>query len=363
MNPFGQDFAVKPDGTPYRFAITYLTLAIDALVNWDGVYSSYIERAGGEAFTFDPNADVQKQIDFVDDVIAAKRADAIIIHAVNETMLAPVIDKAMANGIDCYPFDVAIYAANYVSYVHHDFDSDTGVDGSNVCGQYMVELAHRYDKPIYVFELWGDHAYDTSIERHNGFHAGIAGDPMVTVLESADFYWGEELAANLTMDAFTAYPELNGLFCHGGGVAGAIRGLDTIGRLLPFDDPQHVFVSNNDSDATVAAAMAAGTLDACTTHGRGDLADIMAKIALTHTVAGAPVLKDIPVPMLLITSDNFDTLQIWGWPDAYARFPQGKYDLWPPMNTEVFGVSCKLYGPDFGVPYPNKEMRLEYAGY
>ena len=44
MNPFGEDFAVKPDGTPYRFAYTWVFLGIDTLSQAENQMASWVRR-------------------------------------------------------------------------------------------------------------------------------------------------------------------------------------------------------------------------------------------------------------------------------------------------------------------------------
>ena len=83
LNPFGEDFAVRPDGTPYKFGSTYFFLGNDWMVNADGLIQSLIKRAGGEVLPFDPGCDVARQIGYVEDLIAVRHPDAVLIHAVD----------------------------------------------------------------------------------------------------------------------------------------------------------------------------------------------------------------------------------------------------------------------------------------
>ena len=155
------------------------------------------------------------------------------------------------------------------------------------------------------------------------------------------------------MDAFTAHPELNALYCHGGGGSGAIEGLKAIDRLLPPGDPNHVITAFNDCDTVTVETLDAGKLDAFGTHQSWDLCDTVVKLALTYVVLGKEVPGNIDIPMQLITVENIDTLEgrVLGAP-VYPRMPTGKWDLWPVLDATGLGIET-----------PTKAMRMELQGY
>jgi len=337
-NPY-EGLAIKPDGTPYKFGTTYLFLGCDPMVNFEGIMRSLLTRAGGEVTSFDANSSVEAQIGFIEDLIAAGKTDALLMHAVDEKMLAPVVDKASDAGIDVYPFDIAVYSDKIISFVFHDFNSHTGTPGSNVVGQFFVDKAEAENREIHIFECWGDRAYDSSIARHDGFRAPIDQCPLITVMESADTYWSPDTTASYVIDAFTAHPELGGLYTHGGEIAGGVEGLRTVGRLLPLDDPNHVVVCSNDTDPTIVEAMDDGFVDGIGSHGPWDLGDGSVKVALWHTCLGKTVPKEFPIPMFVITPANIDVPgSMYGNFVAYPRMPAGQWDLWPVLDMAELGL-------------------------
>ena len=154
------------------------------------------------------------------------------------------------------------------------------------------------------------------------------------------------------MDAFTADPDLNALFAMAGGMAGTINGLQSIGRLLPVDHPDHILTCMNDVDTRIVEAMYEGQLDAFATHGCYDLCDVVVKLALTNIVLDQEVPDDVVVPMVLVTSDTIDTDMLFGVTAVYSRMPAEQWDLWPDCDTT-----------EIGIPTPTKEIRMQTKGY
>jgi len=364
LNPY-EGLAVKPDGSPYFFAHAPFFLGVDFMVNAEGIMESLITRAGADYVTFDPGFDVESQIGYVEDLIAVKHPDAIIMSPVDEHMLAPVCEQAMAAGIDVYvwAFDLKTEVGKGTfCNVCRDWE----VGGSDMIGQYFVDYAESTGEHLNILELWGMRSQDLDQERHCGFRCPVDQCDLCTVIETPDCQWSDELAASLVTDAFTAHPELNALYAHGGGGSGAIEGLRAIGRLVPPGNPDHVITAFNDCDTLTVETLDAGNLDAFGTHQSWDLCDVVVKLAFTHTILGQPIPGKIDVPMKVITRDNIDTEEgsVLGAP-VYPRMPVGQWDIWPVLDTSL-GVSPGLVGPDGNyveIETPTKALRMELQGY
>jgi len=356
LNPY-EGLGVKADGTPYLIAHAPFFLGVDFMINAEGIVESLIRRSGADYISFDPRMDAQKQIDYVEDLIAVKHPDAIIMMPVDEHMLAPVCEKAMAAGIDVYVwgFDlITDVGKGKVTTVCRDWEHG----GSDLIGQYFVDYAKKSGEHLHMYELWGLRSQDLCQERHRGLHSVVDKCEMITVRESPDCQWSDEIAANLVMDAFTAHPELNALYCHGGGGTGAIEGLAAIGRLVPPGDPKHVLCAFNDCDTRTVEVLDAGKIDAFGTHQAWDLCDAAVKLAFWHTVLGKPVPGHVDIPMKVITRDNIDTVEgrVFGAP-VYPRMPMGKWDEWPVLDTRK-GVSPGMVGAkgeSLGVDTPTRD--------
>jgi len=80
VNPF-PGIGIKPDGTPYVFALTYWSMVCEALTNWDGVNKSRLQKAGAEWLYQNPEADIPAQISWIEDVISGNSADCLMLHS------------------------------------------------------------------------------------------------------------------------------------------------------------------------------------------------------------------------------------------------------------------------------------------
>ncbi|MCK4696897.1 MAG: sugar ABC transporter substrate-binding protein, partial [Dehalococcoidia bacterium] len=347
LYPFGEDLLVKPDGTPYVFATTYIFVMVDPMAKYVGNMHNLIERAGGEFLTFDPNLDPQKQIAFVEDCAAVTKPDAILMQPMNEALLAPAADKAWAAGIPVFSWDFDLYSDHTVCTIHDHFRGDFG---SNLIGEYLVNIAESEDKQINVFEIWGDMSVDSSHARHEGFHSAVDGHPLITVTESGDLGWTSvELCSTYVMDAFTANPELNATYQHGGGCAGSIEGLRAIDLLLPIGDPNHVIIATNDSDSAGMLEMDNGFLDAFLNHGGWHISDVTPKIAMTYVCLGQPVPRFADLPLFVNTPDTVDNTYFFGACPAYPRMPQD-FSLWPVLDYSTIGIetpTSAMKGTDY----------------
>ena len=355
LNPFGEDFAVKPDGTPYRFAYTWVFLGIDTLSQAENQMASYIERAGGEYISLDPNMDAMKQVGYVEDIVALDTADCVILHCVNEAALAPASTLAMENGIPIYQVDIG-GLGDFVTYVHHKME---GPQGCDVVGQFFVdkaiELGYDETNKMPILEVWIERAMLNSQLRHEGFRIPIDESGIIEVVESIDSFHSDETTANIVMDNFTARPELVGLYVQGGGGAGGIEGLRSMGILLPNTDPDHVWVALNDTGTSEVKEVDAGRVDAFSTHCHQDMWDMTTQLAFWNLVLGQDVPHEVNLPMNLVSYTTIDDQLVWGNP-VYPRLPTGQWDLWPVCNFRL--------GPkDMGIDYPTKALRMELQGY
>jgi ABC-type sugar transport system substrate-binding protein len=188
--------------------------------------------------------------------------------------------------------------------------------------------------------------------RSEGFHKVIDRYPWITVIQSADTNWAEEQTATITADMVMAHPEIVALFHHGCGGAGMVPGLESIGKLLPLDDPEHIIIASNDAEIAMWDAIREGRADTCSTHGGVEPTDVCLQVAMTNVILGQPVEKFYQCPFFMVDASNIDTIQIGGVP-PYPGLPRGRWDLWVPCDPQ----------DAYGFPQPSFEMREMYQGY
>ena len=349
---------MKPDGTPFHYDIVYYLLWMDWITYNDGILRSLIDRSGADVTYYDPNADLQLQIDTVQNIVTQGTSDFIFIDAISETMLGPVVDDAWEAGIPVIAFDFPIYSDHVTPRVSHWFD---GPHGTNVVGDYYVDIAEARNEELQIFEVWGMRQDTMQQARHNGFHSAVDQSPLITVIESADSNYATETVQDLVMDAFTLHPEYDGIFIQDGGCAGAVEALRVLNRLLPKDDPDHVIIAVNDMESPIVYGIEDGTVDACGTHSPWDLTDVTFKLMLNYSVLGLPMPAFTNVPMELLTAENLYDLRLLGGPAAYPFMPED-FDLWPVLDT-YNNVVLDENGDRVQIPTCTPALRKELMGY
>ena len=267
MNPWGKDFALKPDGNPYQVADADLFVYCDWCFNQVQLFDSLLSRAGAVHTLYDVNFNLDTQVSVIENVIATKSADAILVSPVNEYQIVPAVEKAANAGIQVYACIQPVYSDKVINFAGHDY-ADRNLpagQGTDAIGKWYSDYANAINKPIHILELWGSRATESSNFRHEGFRKGIGDNPLITITESGDSNYDTTLLGQFTMDAFTADPTFNACFQQGGGTSGPIEALRSLGKLYPVGDPNHVIISTNECDTEILAAMDQGYVDAfCT---------------------------------------------------------------------------------------------------
>jgi ABC-type sugar transport system substrate-binding protein len=309
-----------------------------------------------DVIMFDARFDLDAHIGWYEDVMAlTDKPDFIISHNVSAELMVPVAEKTVYEaGIPIFTFDCGIDTPAVTSFVAHKFE---GPGGTDILGEWLIDDLQKRgfgpDNPVVVAELWGMRDMKTAQLRSEGFHKAVDRESWITVMESVDTDWAEEKTATITADMVMANPEIRALFHHGCGGAGMVPGLESIGMLLPLDDPDHIIIASNDTENAMWDAVKAGVgADTFSTHGAVEPTDIAFQVAIWSVIFGQPVEKFYKCPFIMITADNIDTVQIGGVPPS-AGWPRDRWDLWVPMDP----------WDDYGFEQPSLEMRMKYQGY
>jgi ABC-type sugar transport system substrate-binding protein len=357
-NPW-EGFFVKPDGTPYKIAYTCSTLEVEPMAQAVKMLEDWFPRfglgeKGGNWTTFGAGFNLDAQINWFEDMMTTFEPDWIMCHSVSAELEIPVVEKSVyEEGIPVFTLDCGVDTDAVTSFIAHKFE---GPGGTDVLAEWLVADFERRgfgpDNPAVVGELWGMREMSTAQLRHEGFHSVIDDYDWISVIESADTDWAEEKTATITADMVMAHPEIDAVFHHGCGGAGMVPGLESIGMLLPLDDPDHIIIVSNDAEIAMWDAVAEGRADTFSTHGGVEPSDICLQVAMTSVILGQPVEKFYQCPFYMVDASNIETIQIGGVP-PYPGLPRGRWDTWVPANP----------ADDYGFPQPSFELREMYQGY
>ena len=169
------------------------------------------KKHGYETMIVDPNLDVKKQSDQIDDFIS-KGVTAMIIVPCDRISVGPAIQEANKAGIPVFTVD-AQCAAEGVDIVSH-----VGTDnfqGGELAGQAMIELLGETGGEVLVLDL---KKANSCVLRVDGFkkainaHNEINPDAQIKIVAELPCEGERTVGYNSTADALQAHPELDAIF-------------------------------------------------------------------------------------------------------------------------------------------------------
>ena len=299
--------AVKPDGTPYRFAYSCCGLNIPWHVFSSQIFTSYITRAGGEVVVvLDPNFDVAKQVADMEDLAVRGGCEGLILNPVDPATLIPTVEKLLNAGIPSFGFGDPVDNAVANSVVDY-------VKLGELAGKCFEDAGKKLGKPILVYEIMGHSAHPSARQRSQGLHNILDVSTYAQVAgTSATCNWSGTLAASAIVDAMGTHPEWNGVYDMGNMADGVVSGLKTIDRYLPIGDPNHVVTVCTDETEAALMGVKAGYIDYDLSHGPWEEVDGAIKAMFLYVILGKPVNHTYLGRMYPITENNIDNPLIWG---------------------------------------------------
>jgi ribose transport system substrate-binding protein len=157
------------------------------------------EALGVEMVVYDPNGDVQKQVNMVNDAVAAG-CDGIVMQALDPKGLIPAFQKAKEAGvvITLFGADIDPSGQQYRDFVCAPDDFAAG----RLAGQTIAE---KFPEGATGIQIMGGPGEDPAVKREKGFDEGIAGT-QITILDKQNVPgWDPAKAMAITEDMITKY--------------------------------------------------------------------------------------------------------------------------------------------------------------
>jgi ribose transport system substrate-binding protein len=354
--------AVKKDGTPFKVLDLRLWMGDDYQVAASGLLKAQLEEAGAQYTLLSAEFDAPAQARMLEDAIATKAYDAVILHPLDPGGIAATVEKAEAAGIPVYNWVTPVKTDKTTAFAGYKADT---MEANGQIGAKFLELAKAAgatkENPFRVLEIWGFRSAPLCVERHNGLMMGIGDSGIVQVVESVDTAGAPEAQTKAIQDAFARYPDIKGIYPQFGDASATIEGLRSVGKLAPQGDPNHVTVILQDIDKAMLTPLRDGTFDATVSNNPWHQVDVVVKQFLWHTVlqqplvdSGAGLPRRVLLPMPFLTKDTIDTkaAHMWGGTIAFTDMPLGKWQFWPVLDTSSINL-----------PTPTLEDRKRLLGY
>ena len=242
----------------YTVGVLYCMLSAPAVKVVSVFVESKAEELGISLVELDGEFDAQKQTDQLNSLIS-QGVDAIILNPVDSKSIIPAVKKATEAGIPVFMMGMDIDASGkeyVVTYIGED-EKKVG----EAAGELMKEAMGDAEGRILIVE--GKAGTDPQINRTAGFEEAIAGSNISVVAKVAGDF-DKALAMNVTQDALTKYPDINGIWVHDDTMCvGVVQAMKTMGytgddiTVISYNGNQngYDFVVNGDIYATMIQSM------------------------------------------------------------------------------------------------------------
>lgn len=250
------------------------------------------KQYGIELLVSEAGFDANRQLSQLEDLIQ-KRVDGIFVVAVDFDAISPAIEKANAAGIPVVIVGGPPSRGEVLSVMN-----STSYEGCYQAAKYLVDAVGGEGKiGIVTIPL----ALKTIQERDKGTLDAIATTKMQVVGNQA--VWKQEEALAAVENMITANPDIKAIFATWSlAVNGALAAIEASGKdikLAGYDAERAGFQALHEGNPHLLALSG----QQATVQGKAAI-DALAKAAL-----GKPVPKEILVPTVLVTRDNYK--QMW----------------------------------------------------
>ena len=243
--------AIAPKNEKFRIAYMPPATEFNYYIAIGEGIKAVAAEVGVEVFMLAPQsgADINGQMGMIQDVLT-QEIDAIIFGTHDEFAAAPLIKKAVDNGIAVLMINSDI--PNFPTPIHGVVGYSQR-NGTHNIADWAIE--NYGDKPLKVGIIEGQPGYH-STERVGGFLDGIEGNENFEVVVSIDGKWNVEGGNTAGMDILQSHPDLDMVFAANDYmIIGASFAAKALGR-------SDIVLLGNDGDTSGLEEIAAGNITA-----------------------------------------------------------------------------------------------------
>jgi len=304
--------AIKTDGTPLKVGISPGQLFSEFDISQSGYAKWLLENAGAVVDYVNPDADVNKQLGFMEDFFNMGK-DVIIVQPVNDFALADITRRVQAKGVKVFTTNHPIMDENSHPIVDLSAGSPDIAFGRKAA-EFLVEKAAG--KKVKIVQIMGDMGQIITQRRDEAFREVIAQHPNIDLVDSKPADWLLEKANAIITDMLTATPDIWAIFSQSDCMLpGILSALEQAGRLFPVSDERHIITIGCDGLPYAIQKIREGVHDLTLEQNPYAMATVVAKGALM-VAKGIPLPKYpeniIEVEPVLITAENCDDPSLWG---------------------------------------------------
>lgn len=172
----------------------------------DGV-EKYADEYDIELLYFDPQGEVEDQIQGVENLISQK-VDALLLQPISPTSLAGALETATEDGIPIFLLDTTLEGTEYVSWVGSN-NEEIGTKGAELVVEYLTE---KYGEEKGQVILLDSMEMSTLRARSKGFQEYIADYPNIEIVANGDMENDTAKSFDLTTNFLQSNPDVDCIF-------------------------------------------------------------------------------------------------------------------------------------------------------
>jgi ribose transport system substrate-binding protein len=278
-------------GQQYEF-IVGLTLAI----------TDTLEEAGATVTVLDGKSDPNLQTTQVQDALA-QQPDALIIDPVDPTLMITGFEAAAKQGVPVFVAESLPEGVEFTGFVGYD---------SVAAGELGAEtLAGLVGEKGTVLQLRGGEGSLQAQLRKEGFDKGMKNYPDITV-QDLDTEWTAENANAMVLDAFTANPDIVGIWSHNDEMLrGAFEALSRIGKDAGVGEDGHIAVVGHDGTPLALDRIRDGVQDATVAYDAIGMGKGVSEKIIAH-FSGEDFEAETILQPFLVNEENVEEDTNWG---------------------------------------------------
>ena len=212
---------------------------------------------------------------------------SVVVQALDHALVREVIAELAAAGVAVITVLTDLMGVDRLAYVGLDNRA-----AGRTAGQLMTRLANGPGKLAIV---WGGQLYRSHEERESGFRSVVRSER--ADLECLEVVTGNDdpaITSERVAKVIAECPDLAGIYCVGGGVAGAAQAIDNARLGQPL-----VMIAHN-CNAQTKPYLLSGTIDAVV---HQDIS-LIARQVLKCLASGKPAASNAAIPIEIIMREN-----------------------------------------------------------
>lgn len=284
--------------------VTFVTFGMqyEFIVGLVSTVEQDLEEAGAVVTIIDGRSDPNLQTTQIQDALP-QQPDALIVDPVDPDLMIAGIQSANDQGVPVFIVEALPEGVEYEAFVGYD-NIAAGALGAQ-------ELAELVGEEGTVLQLRGGEGSKQAGERKEGFDVEMENYPSITVMDLAT-EWTAENANSMVLDAFTANPDVVGIWSHNDEMLrGSEQALRQLNQLVPADEDGHIAAVGHDGTPLALERIRNGTQDASVVYDAIEMGEIAAANVIAH-FDDEPFEKDTIIEPFLADPSNVDDAELWG---------------------------------------------------